>query len=1300
VDANPYATLFGLDLDSEAIVRRTLRQLESDLREMALLALADWEKLQLVSTELFAAVAALQRPSWGMWNGLISALRNARKTVLRTGGPRERLKIDGAATLNLVLAALDESLGAGASRLLEPLAELTHVSVVGKVKLGQALTMPIALRNRIAHDAPDDANWWRVAAEAVAPLVRLFATERARPSPTPNSAWPAPWFLTEGGDVWSFNGLSNDPAVIYVSRGGATRTDPSAPARVFLSFQRLLGKAEVQEQDFRKLLAKLAPEDLKGVLMGDYLLGHPVGSGGFATVHVGRQLSTGRKVALKILHDGTPEEDKLRFRQEAAYLSRFNHPHIVGVLDYGEEVWSAPRQFSLANEPWFSAFAKSAPVKTYISLEWVDGETLDSVFGRLPADRPTREMVIQWFIQAANALQTVHAAGLVHRDVKPGNLMVTADGHLKLMDFGIARSQGDLKTILTATGRTLGTPPYMSPEQLRGTASDAAVGPASDIYSLCATFYELFTGTRLYRHDTETAERVNTRKLTGELPERPSKHIPGLPWEIETILLGGLQTEISDRYRSMEALEGDLRRFVKNEPIEYRRPSLVRRVRLWHRRNRLVANLLLALFIGVVFYLGTVVLQQRRILVEHSRWAQAQVDQLLTADARQAKQILLDLNRVREEVLPKLHAYREDPELDEHQRDRVLMALLPEEPEHVDKLMQAMLVAEPEELLLLRDVLEPRAADLLQPLWQVVDDAGSDPARRFRAAVTLAKYDGNSQRWTGIADMVVHEYLSANRLHLGLWTEALRPVRGGLLGPLAKAFRDPGEDLAKQEQHQTSAIVLADYAADRPDLLADLLTDGDEKQFAVIYPKLKDQGDQALSVLTDEVAKKPPAELPSSDEERDKLAKRQANAAVALLRMGRPGKVWPLLKRTPPDDPRVRSYLIHRLSPLKADAGAIVKRLEEESDITIRRALLLSLGEFSETDLPPTTRTSLVSKLQGIFCTASDPGLHAAAEWLLRMWKQADWLKRVNDEWARDAGGRAKRIECIQHVIEKGEAQAPPQWYVNGQGQTMVVVHGPLEFVMGSPPTEDGRFGGPQDRREKQAKRRILRCFAIASTPVTVAQFQSFRREHVYNKGYSNKSDCPMNQVTWYDAAAYCNWLSVQEGLEPVYEPNEHKDSGPGMKLKANYLHLNGYRLPTESEWEYSCRAGAVTSRYYGETAELLCKYACYTANSHDRWMLPVASLKPNDLGLFDMLGNAYQWREDREGYYAAGDDKEDIDDTKYVLNDVRRVMRGRSFLYRASNVRCADRYFDTPAYLYFTVGFRPARTLPPSRLQ
>ena len=406
--------------------------------------------------------------------------------------------------------------------------------------------------------------------------------------------------------------------------------------------------------------------------------------------------------------------------------------------------------------------------------------------------------------------------------------------------------------------------------------------------------------------------------------------------------------------------------------------------------------------------------------------------------------------------------------------------------------------------------------------------------------------------------------------------------------------------------------------------------DADEKQFAVLYPKFKDRGEKGLPLLIGEIDKTLPPDLPSSDDKRETLAKRQANAAVALLRMNQPAKVWPLLKHSP--DPRVRSYLIHRLSPLGADARAIVKRLDEETDLTIRRALLLSLGEFTETDFTPDERKAVLPKLQEMYRTASDPGLHAAAEWLLRTWKQEAWLTQVNEEWAKDGEGRDKRMAGIKELVTKDKEKTPPQWYVNSQGQTMVVIPGPVEFVMGSPPTEAHRRGD-----ETPHKKRIGRTFALAATPVTKDQFLRFRPtfSHTEMKRYP-KPTCPIGGVVWYEAAAYCNWLSKEEGIPEDQWCYEIK--GPVTKLKENYLSLTGYRLPTEAEMEYATRAGALTSRYYGETEDLLPKYAWYLKNSQERtW--PVGSLKPNDLGLFDVQGNVFTWCQEKLKTYPRGDE-------------------------------------------------------------
>jgi formylglycine-generating enzyme required for sulfatase activity len=501
--------------------------------------------------------------------------------------------------------------------------------------------------------------------------------------------------------------------------------------------------------------------------------------------------------------------------------------------------------------------------------------------------------------------------------------------------------------------------------------------------------------------------------------------------------------------------------------------------------------------------------------------------------------------------------------------------------------------------------------------------------------------------------------------------------------------------------------ILADYAADDPQVLADLLMDADEKQFAVIYAKFKDQGEKGLGPLTGEIDKKLPADLPSSDLNREKLAKRQANAAVALLKLNQPEKVWPLFKRTPPDDPRVRSYLIHRLSPLGGDAGAIIKRFDEEPDVTIRRALFLSLGEFSEEQLPAEVRTSLLPKLKEIYGKEADPGLHAAVEWLLRQWKRDDWLKRVNEEWGKNEKERNQRLATIQQLVLKHREKTPPQWYVNSQGQTMVVIPGPVEFLMGSPSTEEGRGAG-----ESQHKRRIGRTYALAAKAVTVREFRQFLKESKLEawfeaggeaapvmKKYSPEEDGPIILVDWYTAARYCNWLSKVEGLPKEQWCYETNPQGQVTALKAKYLSLQGYRLPTEAEWEYACRAGAVTSRYYGETEELLPRYGWYLKNAGERTS-PVGGKKPNDLGLFDLHGNVYTWcQESYQGYYPASKNGGGIEDKEGELSiksTVVRVLRGGSFGLHASLVRSANRNGYVPALRNSNFGFRPARTFTP----
>jgi formylglycine-generating enzyme required for sulfatase activity len=404
--------------------------------------------------------------------------------------------------------------------------------------------------------------------------------------------------------------------------------------------------------------------------------------------------------------------------------------------------------------------------------------------------------------------------------------------------------------------------------------------------------------------------------------------------------------------------------------------------------------------------------------------------------------------------------------------------------------------------------------------------------------------------------------------------------------------------------------------------------------------------------------------------------------------------------------------------------------LHNETDLTVQRALLLSLGEFTERDFGPGEREALLPRLQEIYQRASDPGLHAACEWLLRGWKQEAWLRKMNEAWAKDKEQREKRLQGIGKALAKDKDKTPPQWYINTQGQTMVVIPGPVEFVMGSPSTEPGRDG-----LEIEHKTRIGRTFVLSAKPVTLGEYRTF--EPSYRNGseiarWARSDDCPVLGTNWFQAVQYCNWLSKREGLpdseccyEPVLDPEAwplfavssvgllHSSGGQGpfpalggmypgrldaqykggMRLARNYLQRQGYRLPTEAEMEYATRAGAVTSRYYGETDELLPKYAWYKKNAQDKtW--PVGSLKPNDLGLFDAQGNVFTWCQERFKAYPDGNKvTDDTEDDLLVTNTDSRALRGGAFSDLASYVRSANRTYNVPTFWYSIFGFRLART-------
>jgi serine/threonine protein kinase/formylglycine-generating enzyme required for sulfatase activity len=763
----------------------------------------------------------------------------------------------------------------------------------------------------------------------------------------------------------------------------------------------------------------------------------------------------------------------------------------------------------------------------------------------------------------------------------------------------------------------------------------------------------------------------------------------------------------------------NIRLFTKKKSWTPAEQKMMRRAARYYSVRGAAITLLLAVATLTGLIVRGKVVEQR-----NATHAAGLVQAVLTAETAQVPAMIDRMAEYRKWTDPRLREEYAKAADNSRQRLHTSLALLPVDGTQAIYLADRLLVAEPNEVSVLRDALAAYSDGLRDTFWAVamMPEKGKEP-KRLRAAAALAKYDPESENWAKCIALVVNDLVVENPVYLGQWSAAFRPVKKWLRVPLTDIFRDRNAGRAAERTLATS--LLADYCADQPRVLADLLMDADDKQFAVIYPAFAAQGDRGLAVLTGEIDKKLP---PNAEENaRENLAERQANAAVALLRMNQPAKVWPLLRHTP--DPRVRSYLIHRFGPLGAHADALVERLSDEPDVTIRRALLLSLGpeEFADATWQPEEKKRLVEQLREIYRKDADPGLHAAVEWLLRQWHEEAWLARTDQEWASDKRMREKRLVDIQQGLAKDRDLAKPQWYVNSQGQTMVVIPGPVEFLMGSPETEAGRLPG-----ENPHKRRIGRTFALAAKPVTVEQYRKFKPRYGIGQieSWARTGDSPVIGVNWYRAAAYCNWLSEQEGLprsQWCYEPLDTMpapagssvgrlagSSGPsaastglapeqtnpefkeGMKLARDHLQRSGYRLPTQAETEYACRAGATTSRYFGQTEKLLDKYAWYIYNAQDRtW--PVGTKKPNDLGFFDLHGNVWCWCQDRYKDHPREPKSVivDADDMLEIKDKDPRVLCGGAYSYPASNARCANRVGDGPASGSGAAGFRLARTFP-----
>ena len=356
--------------------------------------------------------------------------------------------------------------------------------------------------------------------------------------------------------------------------------------------------------------------------LGGYESLEMIARGGMGVVYKARQVSLNRVVALKMILGGrlASAADLQRFRSEAEAIAGLEHPNIVSIYEVGEHEG-----------------------QQYFAMKWIDGGSLAEL---LSHDRKhfNDKKAARLIATLARAIHCAHQHGILHRDLKPGNILIDAQGHPHITDFGLAKNIGTSSDI-TLSGAIIGTPAYMAPEQASGRVKE--VSTAADVYGLGAIFYELLTG----RPPIQAGTVVETlRKVIDEEPTRPGALDRRIDRDLETICLKCLEKNPDRRYGSAEALADDLERWLCHEPILARNVSMGERV--WKAARRRPA--LAALFITVFAALSTIMVISTvmNIRLASSKKAIEMEAEKATRESAKSRQTAAFLKQMIGDVLP------------------------------------------------------------------------------------------------------------------------------------------------------------------------------------------------------------------------------------------------------------------------------------------------------------------------------------------------------------------------------------------------------------------------------------------------------------------------------------------------------------------------------------------------------------------------------------------------------------------------------------------------------------------------